>query len=301
MTETTSLHGTERARAIGFAILGAVAFGTLAIFAKAAYDEGATPIPLLTIRFLVAAALLAVFQLARGKSLWIGRAAALRLGALGAFGYAFEATLFFAALERAPAAIVGLVFYSYPLWTALAGFATGLEPFRMRLLAALALGIFGIALIFSIPETGLAGPLLALAASLAVTAYFLTAQVFVRDVDPTAAATYTATGAGIACLVGSIVSTQGLPAGAIPAGLALGVVTAVAFACLYAAVARMGSAHTGVAMMFEPVTTVVLAAIFLDEELTIKIAIGTLLVVAALPILAFSKPDEPTLVAADSM
>lgn len=299
---TVRIATDERRAGLGLAAAGAIAFGTLAIFAKSAYEVGAEPIPLLAVRFVVAALLLVAFLRITGRSLAIGRRNALRLMGLGACGYAFEASLFFAALERAPASIVGLIFYSYPLWTALTGLVLGIEPFRKSLFGALALGSAGILLIFSIPETTLEGPLLALAASIAVTAYFVTAQFFVKGIDPVAAATFTAIGAGLALTLVSAITGKGLPAAALPPALGLGAVTAIAFAFLYAAVARMGSAHTGVAMMLEPVTTIVLAALFLDETITLRVLVGAALVVSALPILAVTKhPGEAELPAADSI
>src|SRR5688500_4552288 len=100
-------------------MFGAVAFGTLAIFAKQAYDHGATAVPLLAARFALTSVLLIGYLVVTRRPLWIGASKVGRLLLLGAFGYGVEATLFFLALERAPASVVGLVFYSYPLWTTL--------------------------------------------------------------------------------------------------------------------------------------------------------------------------------------
>jgi drug/metabolite transporter (DMT)-like permease len=66
----------------------------------------------------------------------------------------------------------------------------------------------------------------------------------------------------------------------------------LAFVALYAAIRRIGSSRSSIAMMLEPVTTVVLAAIFLNEALTVRIGLGAALVVAALPLLA-SAPAQP--------
>jgi drug/metabolite transporter (DMT)-like permease len=68
--------------------------------------------------------------------------------------------------------------------------------------------------------------------------------------------------------------------------ISLGVATAFAFVLLYRAIALIGSARVAVASMFEPVATIVLAALLLDEAITARVALGAVLVVAALPILA---------------
>ena len=268
------------------AATSAVAFGTMAIFAQLAYREGAEAVPLLAGRFAVAAVLLIAYNLVRGTTLRIERSQIWRLTLLGGIGYAFESALYFAALGKASAAVVGLIFYSYPMWTSMAAIATGLEWFHPRLLIALVLATIGILLIFSLPNEGLAGPLLALAAAFAVTVYYLFAQVFVRGVDPAVAATYTALGAAATLAVVSLATGIGLPAAAWPHAAGIGAVTAIAFVCLYGAVARIGSAKTSVTHMLEPVTIVVLAALILGDDISSRVVIGAILIVAALPILA---------------
>ncbi len=69
-----------------FAAVAAVAFGTLAIFAKFGYEEGAHPLPLLATRFSLATLVLAGFSLATRRSLKLPRASLLRLIALGGLG-----------------------------------------------------------------------------------------------------------------------------------------------------------------------------------------------------------------------
>ncbi|HET7483339.1 MAG TPA: DMT family transporter [Actinomycetota bacterium] len=276
----------------------ALCFGTLAISAKFAYDDGAGPLPLLAVRFTIASVLLVGFHLVTGRRLWIGRNNVVKLVVMGAFGYGLEASLFFAALERAPAGIVGLVFYSYPMWTAIIGFATKVEPFRFRTVAALAMGTLGVALVFSLPHASLSGPLLALTAAVAVAIYFVVIQVVLANVDPSAAALWTTVGAAAGTWVAQAVARQPLPPAALTPALALGIASAVAFVALYAAIVRIGSARAAVAAMLEPVTTLVLAAIFLNETITGRVVVGAALVVAALPVLASTK--KTSVPAADS-
>ncbi|MFN2526609.1 MAG: DMT family transporter [Actinomycetota bacterium] len=263
----------------------ALAFGTLAIFAKFAYEQGARPLPLLGVRFAFATVILVIFNLFTGRSLKLSRARVLRLLALGGLGYGLESTLFFAALERAPASLVGLIFYSYPIWTNIIGLATKLESFRASTLVALLLGTAGVLSIFTIPRIDPTGALLALASAVAVAFYYVLAQIFQRGVEPAVAAAYTAGGAALATSAGALLAGQGIVADALPHALGLAVATAVAFILLYGAIARIGSARSSIAAMLEPVTTLVLAAIFLGELLSARVLIGATLIVATLPVL----------------
>jgi drug/metabolite transporter (DMT)-like permease len=283
-----SRHTTGIAMAVG----AAVAFGTLAIFAKLAYDEGAGPISLLGARFAVATALMMGWHAVTRRSITLPRRKLVALLLLGGLGYAFESSLFFLGLERAPAAVIELIFFSFPLWVYLIGLAVGMERWRGGVAGALLLGSAGVALIFTVRLESLAGPLLALGAAVAVAVYFIAAQVIAEDVPPTVAATWTAGGAAVSLSITGVVLSQPLPTGAWLPAVALGVATALAFCGLYGAIARIGSARTSIANMLEPVTTVFLAALILDERLTVRILAGTALVLSALPVL-LRTPSTP--------
>jgi drug/metabolite transporter (DMT)-like permease len=281
---------SENARGIVLASVAAIAFGTLAIFAKLAYREGAELLPLLAARFVVAGVLLVGYHVATRRPLWPGRAAVVRLLLLGGLGYAAESALFFLGLERAPAAVVGLIFFTYPTWTAALAFATRMEAYAHRTLAALLLGTAGVALIFSIRLESLAGPLFALGAALSLAVYLLVAQVVMARVEPSVAATWTALGATAAFGVSALTTGPALPAEALDEAAGLGVATAIAFVLLYRAIALIGSARVAVASMLEPVATLTLAAVLLDEELGPRVLLGAALVVASLPVLATAEP-----------
>ena len=285
----------------GLALAGtaAVAFGTLAISAKLGYRAGSPVLPLLAVRFTVATVLVALFHVLTRRSLAVPRPVMWRLLILGGLAYSLETALFFAALERAPAGVVALIFYSYPMWTVILGFVTKLEPFRWKLVGALVLGSVGVAIVFTPEGGGLAGPLFALGAAIAVAAYFILMQIALRDVDASPAAFWTSAGAAITTVLVWLVFWEPLPSGAIGPALALGGASAVAFTLLYAAIVRIGSSRSAVAAMLEPIATLILAAVLLDEELTTRVLIGAAFVVSALPMLALSgKKDVP---AADSL
>lgn len=278
---------------IALAASAAVAFGTLSILAKLAYEEGASALPLLACRFAFATLLLFAFHVATRRPLLTRPRDIVRLLLLGGLGYGFEAALFFLALEHAPAGVVGLIFYSYPVWTNILGVATGLERFSPRVLLALILGTVGVASIFSVSESGIKGPLLALAAAVAVSVYLLCAQVVMRGIPAPLSAMWTGAGAAVTVGIAAVVSGWDLPVDALPHAGALGAASAVAFGLLYAAIARIGSARSSIANMVEPITTVLLAWVILGEELSLRIALGAALVVSALPVLATAQSDDP--------
>lgn len=273
---------------LAFAATAAVAFGTLAISAKLAYVHGTHPMPLLAARFGITAVILFAFHRVRRRPIRLPRRALLVALGLG-FAYAGESLLFFLALERAPASVVSLVFYSFPLWTNLLAAGFKLERMRAPNVIALTLGSAGVALIFSIEGIPSAALLLALGAAIAVALYLLAAQVALRTVEPPLAAVWTAVGATITLSAAALIGGRGLPSEAIPAAGALGIATAVAFICFYEAIGRIGSSRTSVASMLEPVATVVLAFVILGEAITARVGLGAALIVSALPVLALAR------------
>jgi drug/metabolite transporter (DMT)-like permease len=287
---------------IGLAVAAAISFGTLAIVAKFAYEDGADALPLLAVRFGLTTLILVIVHALTRRSLGLPRATALKLLAIGAFGYGFEALLFFRALEYADASVVSLIFYSFPLITTFFALVTGMERFSARTTIALALGTLGVITIFSIETGDPTGPLLALAAAFAVAVYFLLAEVFTRGVEPSVSATWTALGATIALSITLLFTSWDFPKEAFVPALGLGLATAFSFVTIYAAIARLGSARVSVASMMEPVATVAFAAIFLDEEITTRIVLGACLIISALPVLAYKgRPRSDAPVAPDTL
>jgi drug/metabolite transporter (DMT)-like permease len=288
----TELTENPERSGVALAATSAIAFGTLAIFGKYAYDEGADPIALLACRFVLSALLLAGYHVATGRRLVLPSKATRRLLLMGALGYALESALFFLALERSPAGTVALIFYSYPMWVALMSLASGLERFQPRLALALLLGTVGVSLIFSLSLEDLGGPLLALGAAIAVAIYITLAQVVMKGIDARSSALWTATGAAVTTTIAAVVTRSDLPVAAVPHAFGLAAATSIAFVLLYTAIGRIGSARASVAAMLEPVTTVVLAALLLSEEITLRSAIGAALIVSALPVLASMRREE---------
>lgn len=273
-------------RGIVVASVAAIVFGTFAVLAKLAYRDGAELLPLLATRFSIACVLLALYNVATRRSLWPGRRHAVRLLLLGGLAYSGEAALFFMAAERAPAAVVGLVFFTYPTWTALLAFATRMERYSHRTAAALVLGSAGVVVIFSIRLESLAGPLFALGAAMSLAVYLLIAQVLAAPVASSVAATWVSAGAALAFLTGTLVTGTSLAKEAVDETVLLGVASAIAFALLYWAISLIGSTRVTIAGTLEPVSTIALSALLLGETVTARVLVGAVLVVAALPVLA---------------
>src|SRR5688500_13328302 len=100
---------SQQRRGAILCVASAAAFGAMAVFGKLAYDAGVGVSTLLFVRFGLATlalwALVAVTRrVPRPRRRTLGAALAL-----GAFGYALQAGLFFSALTRMDASLLALV------------------------------------------------------------------------------------------------------------------------------------------------------------------------------------------------
>lgn len=179
--------------------LSAVAFGAMAVFAKQAYAAGVTVVTLLSLRFLLAAALFWAIAAARGARLPSRRTIVNGL-ALGAFGYAAQGGCYFGALTRLDAGLTSLLTYIYPILVFAGAFALGREQATSRRVGALGLASAGTILVLAGGSVGAIdglGVALALGCAVVYAAYILMSDRMVGNVDPFMLAALITTGAAV--------------------------------------------------------------------------------------------------------
>jgi drug/metabolite transporter (DMT)-like permease len=293
-------------------LFSATCFGAMAVFGKFAYEAGVTPGALVLIRFAMAAVLmLALLQVRPGlrseradpaggtaPGRLPRRVVLIALG-LGALGYATQASLFFAALERTDASLVALVFYTYPALVTLVAAALGRERLTGPRIAALGVASCGILLVLlgagGVP-LDVAGVAMAFGCAVTYTAYILVADGVVHRVSAVVLSTLVMTGATVALAARALV-TGGVDLGFGPAGwfwiacIAL-VSTVAAMLTFFAGLRRVGPSAAAILSTAEPVVTAALAAVALGEVLTPVQVAGGLLVLASVAVLQL-RPRRP--------
>jgi drug/metabolite transporter (DMT)-like permease len=267
----------------------AVAFGCLAVFGKLAYDAGVGVITLLFVRFAIAAPVLWALALNRpGGFPAATRRTLLAALALGAVGYAMQAGLFFAALERMDASLLSIVLYTYPAFVTLAAIALGRETPNRRRIGALLVSSAGVALVLVGAGAGgfdWLGAAMGVGAALSYTAYILVSDRVGSDLDSVPLSALVTTGAAISFgVVGA--ATGSLDTGFDGEGwvwlgaLAL-VSTVTAIALFFAGLRRVGPSMAAILSTLEPATTVALAFLVFGEALTSVQMVGGALVLGA--------------------
>ena len=284
----------RRLLGVGLALTSAASFGVMPVLAKVAYDDGAEPIGVLTVRFVLAAALLLLLARVRREALPRGRSGAT-LVTLGAVGYVGMSLCYFFALERISAGLTALLLYFYPALVVLLGALLLRNRPRPVALACVAVATVGTVLTIG-PVTGgqTLGVVLGLGSALVYATYILISSK-VSGVGPFATAA-TVMSAGAVVMLGLAAATRpGLPSSPTAwlalAGVALvgGVLAVTTF---FAALALLGPTDTAVVSTVEPVVSIGVAALVLGERLgPVQIA-GGAVVLVAVAVLARLRPAE---------
>jgi drug/metabolite transporter (DMT)-like permease len=274
-------------------VTSAVAFGALAIFGKLAFDAGVGILTLLFVRVAIAAPVLWVAALRRrGAFAAVGRRSVLAALALGAVGYAMQAGLYFAALERMEASVLSMVLYTYPAMVTLAAIVLGRETASRRRVGALLVSSGGLALVLlgaGGGEFDWLGAAMGLGAALTYTGYILVSDRVSGGLDTLPLSALVTTGAAVTFGV------AGAASGSLDAGFAgegwlwlttIALVSTVMPIVLFlAGLRRVGPSMAAILSTLEPPTTVALAFLAFGESLTALQLAGAALVLGAVLLL----------------
>ena len=274
-------------------VASAVAFGAMAILARFAFASGVDTVTLLALRFAMGSAVM--MALLRYRGLPFPRGATLGvLIALGALGYGGQAISYFTALKLAPAGLAALLLYLHPALVALLAAVVLDERLTAAKLVALAIALLGTALTVA-PAIGAeaiaAAPHIATGLAFAVTSagfyavYIVVAAFVGRRADAFAMSTVVITSAAVVFVTGLWIRGPQWPQTAVgwTAVVCIALLSTVLAITLYfAGLERIGPVRASTLSTVEPLCTVVLAALVLDETLSpIQLAGGALILAAA--------------------
>lgn len=264
----------------------AVSFAMVGVCTAIAFEGGANPLAVVTLRSLGTVALFLLYFLFAGVSLRLPRREQALAIAIG-LPLCVNNYLINMAIAEIPVPLAVLIFYLWPAITSAATWLLGKAPFTWRGLLGLAFAFAGVALALNVDFTAAQ----AKGVGYAVGAAFLWSFVFLlihhffegRDTRP---ATFymTATAATVFVLASLLTGDFVLPGS--PRGWAGAAGTALFYAVgmigIFWAIGRLGPMRVGFFMNFEPIAAVLLAALILGQTLAPVQLAGAALVVAAL-------------------
>ena len=253
--------------------------------------SGASLLTVLALRFVLAGAILALVLRHRRLAWPRGRDLA-GLVLLGALGYTAQSFCFFSALNHLTVGLAVLLLYLHPALVLLAGAALGRQRLTPRKAALAAASFAGILLTV---RGDLAGTPVGLAfgigAALIYTNYILVGEHLTPRTGVIPAATVIVLSAAVMFCLGTLVEGVRWP-GTTGGWLAVAGIavlgTALATVTFFAGVQRIGAGDAATLSTLEPVVALVLAFVFLGEQLGAVQLAGALLVIASAALLGRS-------------
>ena len=253
------------------ALASGVSYGTATVFARSLAGDGVPASTVISLRFGIGGLLLVAMVLATGRSLRPAPGELTAALTLGTLGYAIEASLFFAGLERGSAGGVTVVFYCYPALVVLAeSVLHRRRPGRRVVVAMVVAGLGTATVVLAGGDVTMtpAGGAFAVAAAAAFTAYLVCSDRFFGRTDRMVAAAWVSVGAAVGVTVrGMALGGLEVPTGAWLRVAGAGTASAFAFGLLFAALGRIGASRTAIVLNVEAVAAIVLGALFLHEHL----------------------------------
>lgn len=277
------------AHAIGYiaAIIQAVLYATMGIFAKLLYECGLSAQLVMVLRFSCTVLFLGLFILFFHGRKFISHQPAVYVQSIFFF---LSAWLYFLAVERINAGLATVLFYTFPALVAVMNVIAFHEKIIARVIIALALSLCGIILISGLLAPGQAaidplGVIFAIAACTSFAIYSVLIQKTSRT-ESSFTATFTIS---LVCLVASLILFAGELGGlahvgikefALGSGLAI-LATILPIVLYIFAIARIGATKASILSIIETPSSLLLAWLILGETIDVFQGIGALLVVIA--------------------
>ncbi len=279
-------------------LLAAASFAVQPLLAKVAFDSGASIASVGTLRFALAAALLAA--LARRTLAVAPLRVLLPPFVLGLTLYGLETGLFFASLDRIDVSLASLLVCSYPALVVAGAVLLGRERASKRRVVALVVALAGVALALLGGVGGALDPIgiaLALAAAVVYASYVLVSDRLLGTTEPLVLATMLCAGAATAfalggAATGSLVVAQPSRTLLLIAAIALAA-TVLPIAAFLGGVRRLGPSRATILGTVEPPLTIGLSALVFGERLTPVQLLGAVLVVSAVVIVQARARTRP--------
>lgn len=277
------------AHAIGYiaAIIQAVLYATMGIFAKLLYECGLSAQLVMVLRFSCTVLFLGLFILFFHGRKFISHQPAVYVQSIFFF---LSAWLYFLAVERINAGLATVLFYTFPALVAVMNVIVFHEKITARVIIALALSLCGIILISGLLAPGQSaidplGVIFAIAACTSFAIYSVLIQKTSRT-ESSFTATFTIS---LVCLVASLILFAGELGGlayvgikefALGSGLAI-LATILPIVLYIFAIARIGATKASILSIIETPSSLLLAWLILGETIDVFQGIGALLVVIA--------------------
>lgn len=281
---------SRKAKGYLIGAIAAASYGTNPLFALPLYADGMNPDSVLFFRYLLAIPVMGIMLLVRrGKEEFATTGKSLAQLAVMGVMMALSSLALFMSYDFMDAGIASTLLFVYPIMVALIMAGCFHEKLSLTTGICIVIALSGIALLYKSSDgttLSLTGTLLVMASSLTYAIYIVGVnQTKLRNLPTLKVIFYVLLFGMSVFLIRFILGSPFLiPSGPLLwldlLGLAL-IPTAVSFVCTTSAIQLIGPTPTAILGALEPLTAVIIGVLVFGETITLRIAIGILLIVFA--------------------
>ena len=286
-----AINSKPRMFGVIFIMLAGGGYGTGPWFAQNLERNGANPMGFLTALFVISAALLIAFRLARmGLKNLPNTADALKIFFLGAFGFFVSPLLYFIALQDLDSGLVVVIFYIYPALAVILSWIIYKHKPNRVITICLFTTLTGVWLTAGqVGDGNTAGVVITFFSAITHAVYVVAAGSISKKSDPLTMLTIALTGAAVTFTVVSLIGPSSLdqefPVNQQGWLLVLAMaflITIVATTLFFAGIKRIGPGVTSMVETFEAVVTIFIGILFMSETVTAIQILGTVTVLGSI-------------------
>ena len=300
MHNTSTSHAQSQWRGTLLVTLSGMLYGMIGYLGTKLMDEDFTVSSMLFWRFLIAAVwmLVSISLFKREKPLTNNSSKLMNLILFGALTYSGGSAFYFVATQYIGTGVGMVIFFSFPVYVTL--FAWALSGWKMSLQAFISLMAVVLGLFFlkghGDAQLNVIGILFALAAAFCYGVYVYGSRHSAKMIDSRLLTLLICLGNTIiflivACMSGSFVFPMTLKAWFYICALGI-LATAIPIQLLLDGLKYISPVKASILSVFEPVITVLLGLILLDEKLTFMQTMGILIVLSGAILIQFERTAE---------
>lgn len=286
-------------KGILYAILSSLAYAIMPIFAKVAYDNGSNSTSALIFRFLIAGVVLFIYLKIKKVNIKINLKQFFILLIMGALGYTVTTEALFLSYNYLDVGLATTLHYIYPAVVCLLSFIFFKEKVGYKKIISLILSILGVYSLIAFEDKTLntLGIILALFSGLCYGINVISLSLKeLKYLDHTVLIMYVCFGATLGLIIygtftDSIVLRFNFEI--IYSYLGLSIISTIfSMILLLKAIELIGSTSASILGTFEAIMSIFLGVIFLGENLSFTLILGSTLIVMSTIILAKDKNDN---------
>ena len=267
-----------------YAIIAALSFGFMPIFATYAYKSGSNAIMVVFLRNIFTMIYLFIILKIQGVSFKVDRSLFIQLGICGVVGSTGTALTLFISYEYISVGLATILHFIYPVVVTVVSFFMFNEELNRKKILALILSIVGVYILVGFNEISIhpIGIILAITSGLFYSFYILQiGNSRLKELDSRLLIMYISFFTAISTAIYGVMTDMlicTVNISFVLSMIALVIVTTTALITVTKAVCIIGSTNTSILGTLEPITSIVLGFLLLHEAITINTVLGSILI-----------------------